>query len=266
VQHKLYLAAAVLFSGLAPGAGQTTGSRSTDTCIIGDEPLSQPGGTGGATANRDGRGATNGEVFKLLNTTRLLATSGLVMTMLFSLAIGASAQIDDLDLDDQQSSAVEQTVDLQPEAGQATPAPADVDSEKQAETEPAQPAQLDLKAEASTTLSDKTKEVEPPKESPKEPTTKLSGGIIVFYRHRFMRSVPNEKNYAHKDYFEVYRLQLKIDSKLDRFGLHADGRIRDVKLQSYFIGTAWVEEAYGLADIVTGESEYGPLVLKVGKI
>jgi hypothetical protein len=57
-----------------------------------------------------------------------------------------------------------------------------------------------------------------------------------------------------------------LDGKLDRFGLHLDFRVRDTKLKSYFVGTAWVEEAFGFAEIVTRESDFGPLVLKLGKI
>jgi hypothetical protein len=104
----------------------------------------------------------------------------------------------------------------------------------------------------------------PPPASPlaTPPVVKVGGGAIIYYRHSIRPLT--EKPY--KDVFEIYRGQVLIDGKLERFGLHFDFRVRDSLLKTFFKGTAWVEEAYATADLVTAESEYGPLVLKVGKI
>jgi hypothetical protein len=93
----------------------------------------------------------------------------------------------------------------------------------------------------------------------------VGGGVILYYRHPFLTDA-DIPNYPYKDGFEIYRGMVFLDSKLDRFGLHLDFRLRDTKAKSFFPGTAWVEEAYGFAELVKRESEYGPLVLKVGKI
>lgn len=107
-----------------------------------------------------------------------------------------------------------------------------------------------------------------PEPPPTPPLVKVGGALIVFYRHPFLNETPTvpKAYYPYKDSFEIYRGQVLLDGKLDRFGLHLDVRVRDTKLKPFFAGTAWVEEAFGFGEIVSRESEYGPLVLKLGKI
>jgi hypothetical protein len=94
------------------------------------------------------------------------------------------------------------------------------------------------------------------------PIVKVGGAVILYYRH----SLRGQRPPGYQDVFEVYRGQVLIDGKLERFGLHLDFRVRDSLLKPYFKGTAWVEEAYAFAELISPESAYGPLVLKVGKI
>jgi hypothetical protein len=94
------------------------------------------------------------------------------------------------------------------------------------------------------------------------PIVKVGGAVILYYRHSLLGQHPP----GYKDVFEVYRGQVLIDGKLERFGLHLDFRVRDTLLKPFFKGTAWVEEAYAFAELIQPDSEYGPLVLRVGKI
>jgi hypothetical protein len=107
----------------------------------------------------------------------------------------------------------------------------------------------------------------PPPASPlaTPPVVKVGGAAIIYYRHSLL-PLRGEPPLAYKDVFEIYRGQVLIDGKLERFGVHFDFRVRDSLLKTFFKGTAWIEEAYATADLVTADSDYGPLTLKVGKI
>jgi hypothetical protein len=105
----------------------------------------------------------------------------------------------------------------------------------------------------------------PPPASPlaTPPLVKVGGGFILYYRHSLRGQRPPT---GYQDVFEVYKGQVLIDGKLERFGLHVDFRVRDSLLKPFYKGTAWLEEAYAFAELVSPDSAYGPLVLKAGKI
>jgi hypothetical protein len=196
-----------------------------------------------------------------------LLIAGLIVLISLWAAKESSAQSAVQDIGPDDMSAAERSLDDPSSGGvvHTVTAPADPNAAPSAAAGP-RPA-ADKQPELTETSEASEPPQAPPPPSP-EPTVKIGGAVIAYYRHPFIKSLSSNPsyNYPYKDSFEIYRGIVTLDSKLNRFGLHLDFRIRDTKLKSFFAGTAWVEEAYGFGEIMQRESPYGPLVLKVGKI
>lgn len=67
-----------------------------------------------------------------------------------------------------------------------------------------------------------------------------------------------------KHLIDVWRANIVLDAKLERFGIHIDFRARDRGLR-WMPVNSWLEELYASAEFPE-LGAYGPLVLKVGKI
>jgi hypothetical protein len=191
---------------------------------------------------------------RLLTIIRAWRGAILSLCTLLTLSMGSPAAAQDDDLGDEEAKDAPDPSD----AVKPLNDEADVQSEKQVDESPkeAVPEAPPAAPPAPPT---------PPPASPlaTPPVVKVGGAAIIYYRHS-LKSLRDPTVY--KDVFEIYRGQVLIDGKLERFGLHLDFRVRDSLLKTFFKGTAWIEEAYATADLVTAESDYGPLVLKVGKI
>lgn len=137
-------------------------------------------------------------------------------------------------------------------------------------------------ATSSSTLKIQTGAPRPPAQSPgitpplppvgappPPPTIKVGGALILAGFFPFgLEEASNSLGIPTRTYaFEVFRASVLLDSKIDRFGVHIDFRMRDKRARAYWTsgGTAWLDEIYGSVDLIRPESEYGPLVLKVGK-
>jgi hypothetical protein len=104
---------------------------------------------------------------------------------------------------------------------------------------------------------------------PPPPTIKVGGAIILagFFPFGLEETSKSLGIPTRKNSFEVFRASVLLDSKIDRFGVHIDFRFRDRRARGYWTqgGTSWMDEIYGSLDIIRPESEWGPMVLKVGK-
>ena len=78
----------------------------------------------------------------------------------------------------------------------------------------------------------------------------IGGGLILYYYQPTSGDGDNN--------ISVFFANLLLDGKWENFGLHVEPRLRDSKLRSYFDGPAWLQEAYGYADV-------GPVKIKLGK-
>jgi hypothetical protein len=93
-------------------------------------------------------------------------------------------------------------------------------------------------------------EAAPAKPKP-EPLKIGGGGILWFYQ-------PTEK--GQKNNVEFYNIRLNFDANFgDGFSFHAEPRVRDTKLRSFFGGTAWIQEGY--ASYTSGTHTF-----KLGKV
>jgi len=78
----------------------------------------------------------------------------------------------------------------------------------------------------------------------------IGGGLILYYYQPTSGDGDNN--------ISVFFANLLLDGKWENFGLHVEPRLRDSKLRSYFDGPAWLQEAYGSANV-------GPVTVKLGK-
>jgi hypothetical protein len=107
-----------------------------------------------------------------------------------------------------------------------------------------------------------------PPPPPGQATIKVGGGFILasfnpygLKENNRQMGIPNRK-----PYMEAFRAALFLDSKVDRWGAHIEFRMRDKKVRNFYDGTAWLEEIYGSADIITADNtKFGPMSLRVGK-
>jgi hypothetical protein len=81
---------------------------------------------------------------------------------------------------------------------------------------------------------------------------KIGGGVILWGYQPLW--IPNAENDV-----SIYFVNLLLDGKWGRFGLHLEPRFRDTPLRPFFAGPVWVQEAYGSVDL-PGDTE-----LRVGK-
>ncbi len=78
----------------------------------------------------------------------------------------------------------------------------------------------------------------------------IGGGLILYYYQPTSGGGDNN--------FSVFYANLLLDGEWGNFGLHVEPRFRDSKLRTFFDGPAWLQEAYGSANL-------GPVTIKVGK-
>jgi hypothetical protein len=102
---------------------------------------------------------------------------------------------------------------------------------------------------------------------PAPPVIKVGGHFILSYFHPFGMEKEAREQFRPepKPYLDVLRASIFMDSKISRFGVHMEFRMRDKQFRDFYDGTAWMEEAYGSFDLIPAESEWGPAVLKWGK-
>ncbi len=88
---------------------------------------------------------------------------------------------------------------------------------------------------------------------------KISGSAYLFDYIPTL-SVPSQ------DFFEAYGLFLNLDSvsQDNIYGFHAQLRLRDSKLRSFYLSNVWFGEIYAYARTPLGEVKVGKVVRKVG--
>ena len=87
--------------------------------------------------------------------------------------------------------------------------------------------------------------------------------MILLYSNNYAPAYDPAGN-KKKHIFDVWRANIVLDAKLERFGIHIDFRARDRGLR-WMPVNAWLEELYASADFPE-LAEHGPLTLKVGKV
>jgi hypothetical protein len=101
-----------------------------------------------------------------------------------------------------------------------------------------------------------------PPPPPGTPVVKVGGGMILLYSNNYAPAYDPAGN-KKKHIIDVWRANIVLDAKMERFGIHIDFRARDRGLR-WMPVNAWLEELYASADFPE-LAEYGPLTLKVGK-
>jgi hypothetical protein len=86
--------------------------------------------------------------------------------------------------------------------------------------------------------------------------------MILLYSNNYAPAYDPAGN-KKKHLVDVWRANIVLDAKLERFGIHLDFRARDRGLR-WMPVNSWLEELYASADILE-PGVYGPLQLKVGK-
>ncbi|HEX7078939.1 MAG TPA: hypothetical protein VF363_10995 [Candidatus Eisenbacteria bacterium] len=86
----------------------------------------------------------------------------------------------------------------------------------------------------------------------------LSGSLYLFEYRPAMKDVPSR--------LEVYAFLLDLDGiTRDRnAGVHAELRVRDTKLRSFFLSNVWFQEVYGYLTTAAGDLRAGKVFRKVG--
>lgn len=110
--------------------------------------------------------------------------------------------------------------------------------------------------------------VAPPPAAPSPPTVKVGGGLILAYFHPLgsARDAARLGGPTRKPTMEAFRANILLDSKVNRYGVHIDIRVRDKKVRGFFDSTSWLEEAYVSADLLSAERSAASLTLKAGKV
>jgi hypothetical protein len=88
------------------------------------------------------------------------------------------------------------------------------------------------------------------------PKLTLGAGAILWFYQPLTEGTKNN--------LEVFWANIVADGILGPFGLHLEPRFRDTKLRSFFAGSAWLQEAYGSAEVPYAKIKVGKVYSRLG--